>query len=397
MQLRLLVGLVSMLFACKSAPPRLAPAQQRAATLDVAGFEPPFEQVPVARAFIARHRIAKISVHELEPGTTLARSSEITEYNADGAPVRRYARSGPEAPVLVEHVTYTQDDVPPAAPATPEQIEKVVVLDRTGRIAKVRMLRGSTSVTETYAYDAAGRLVRIARESRGESAASSQEELRTYDAGRLIKRTRGEVSAAPFETLELRYDAQGRLAEWRGAKPGFGDDRYFFTYDPSGQLASMRFQEGEKRIYQRNYTYDADGFLLRIELKSSVPAMNDETFVLAYELANGQARRSIEVTVPAPPRRKTDADVLAALRRVFPAATSGSVQWGDTGNGRFLEAITFQLPAALLERATPEQLKDKACALRKALGFEGCDCEYLELGSTRAAVTLVTFHAMLGC
>jgi hypothetical protein len=44
--------------------------------------------------------------------------------------------------------------------------------------------------------------------------------------------------------------------------------------------------------------------------------------------------------------------------------------------------------------ATDEQLKEKACALRKALA---CDREYLEHGSTRADVTIVMFHVMLGC
>ena len=37
------------------------------------------------------------------------------------------------------------------------------------------------------------------------------------------------------------------------------------------------------------------------------------------------------------------------------------------------------------------------CVLRKALDFEACDCEYLERGSTRAGVTIVMFHVMLGC
>ncbi|HWO22467.1 MAG TPA: hypothetical protein VNO30_27100 [Kofleriaceae bacterium] len=415
MQICLLAALGSTLLACGSSPATpgatstLAPPtvvamadaaaveQRRAITLDVAGFEPPFDQIPVARAFIARHRIAKIALHTLEPGTTTARSSEFTEYNAEGAPVRRSTRSGYAAPVLVERVVYTRTDAPPAAPATPELVEKVVVLDRAGRTAKVHLRHGATTVSETHEYDAAGRLVRVAREIQGEGAAGRQEELRTYVGGRLIKRTRGDVAAAPFETLEYRYDARGRLAEWRGAKPGFGDDRYFFTYGPSGQLASMRFQEGPKPIYRRDYTYDADGFLTRIALVSSVPAMNDETVVLAYELSNGEVRRAVEVTVPAPPKPKTDADVLAAVRRVFPAASGGAVRWGDVGGGRFLDTVTFQLPAVQIGPATDEQLKEKACALRKALDFEGCDCEYLERGATRGGATLVTFHAMLGC
>jgi hypothetical protein len=33
----------------------------------------------------------------------------------------------------------------------------------------------------------------------------------------------------------------------------------------------------------------------------------------------------------------------------------------------------------------------------KALDFEASDCEYLECGSTRAGVTIVMFHVMLGC
>jgi hypothetical protein len=413
MQIRLLAALALALAlpACGSSPATPARAMvvadaagaadtaapHRAPTLDVLGFEPPFDQVPVARTFIARHRIAKLSVHELEPGTTTARSSEITEYNAEGAPVRRYTRSGREAPVLVEHVVYTREDVLPVAPATPELVEKVVVLDRAGRTAKVHMRRGAAAVSETHEYDAAGRLYRVAREIRGEGPVARQEERRMYVGGRLIKRTRGDVSAAPFETLELRYDARGRLVEWRGSKPGFGDDRYSFTYDSAGQLASMRFQEGPKPIYRRDYTYDAGGFLMRIDLKSAVPAMNDETVVLAYELASGQVRRWGDVTVPAPPRQKTDADVLAAVKRVFPATAGGSVRWGDTGGGRFLETVTFQLPAVQIQSATDAQLKERACALRKALDFEGCDCEYLERGSTRGGATIVTFHVMLGC
>ncbi len=395
MQIPLLVGLASTLLACKSSPttPAPAPAPRRTATLDLARFEPPFEQVPVARAFIARHRITKISVHELEPGTAIARSSEITEYNAEGAPVRRYVRSGHEAPMLVERVAYTQEDAPPAAPAAPRLLEKVVVLDRAGRIAKVHLRHDAASAIETYTYDAAGNLARVARETDGER----YEELRTYADGRPSKRTRGKASAAPRETLVFFYDADGRFSEWRGSKPGFGDDRYFFTYDPSGQLASMRFQEGDKPIYRRDYTYDGDGFLLRIELKARVPAMNDATYVLAYELANGRKRQAVDVTFPAPPRQKTDAEVLAALQRVFPAATGGSVRWADAGGRRFLETVTFQLPAEQVQAATDEQRKERACALRKALDFEGCDCEYLERGSTRGGATIVTFHLMLGC
>jgi len=44
-----------------------------------------------------------------------------------------------------------------------------------------------------------------------------------------------------------------------------------------------------------------------------------------------------------------------------------------------------------------EQLEEKACALREALDFEASDREYLERGSTRAGVTIVMFHVMLGC
>jgi hypothetical protein len=159
----------------------------------------------------------------------------------------------------------------------------------------------------------------------------------------------------------------------------------------------MRFQEGEKPIYERLYTYDADGFLTRIERKSRVPAMSSATFVLAYELADGQARRPTDLVLPTPPKQKTDADVIASLQRVFPAAARASVQWGDSDGRRFLETITFQVPAAQLDPVTDDQLKEKACALRMALGFDECDCEYLQRGSTRAGVTLVTFHVMLGC
>jgi hypothetical protein len=376
----------------------VSPQQPAAApTLDVAGFEPPFEHIPIARAFIAQHRIAKISIHELEPGTTTARSSEITEYNAEGAPVHRYERSGIEAPVLVERVAYTREDAQPAGPAAERLLEKLVVLDSSGRIAKVHMRRGAASALETRTYDAAGNLTRVAREVHGEGTVTHQEELRTYAAGRLIKRTRGDMSAAPFETLEFSYDAHGRFAEWRGSKPGFKDDRYAFTYGPADQLASMQFQEGDKPIYRRDYIYDADGFLMRIELKAAVPAMNDATYVLAYELANGQQRQAMAVSFPAPAKSKTDADILASLRQVFPAAADGAVRWGSFEGRRYLDTITFQLPAVELGSVTEEQLKDKACALRQALGFEGCDCEYLELGSTRGGATLVTFHAMLGC
>lgn len=399
MQIRLLIGLAATLLACRSSPTPMSPQQPAATptlTLDIAAFEPPFEHIPIARAFIAQRRIAKISIHELEPGTTAARSSEITEYNTEGAPVQRYERSGPETPVLVERVTYTREDVPPAGAAAEKLLEKVVVLDSSGRVAKVHLRRGEASAIETRTYDAAGNLTRVAREVRDKDAVTHQEELRTYAAGRLSKRTRGEVSAEPFETVELTYDAHGRLAEWRASKPGFGDDRYAFTYDPSGQLASMRFQEGDKPIYRRDYIYDADGFLMRIELKAAVPAMNDTTYVLAYELAGGQKRQAMEVSFPAPAKPKTDADILASLRQVFPAAAGGAVHWGDIEGKPYLETITFQLPAAELGSATEEQLKEKACELRKALGG-GCDCEYLELGSTRGGATLVTFHAMLGC
>ena len=45
--------------------------------------------------------------------------------------------------------------------------------------------------------------------------------------------------------------------------------------------------------------------------------------------------------------------------------------------------------------ATDEQLKEKACALRKALDCEACDCEacdceYIERGSTRVGAMIVT-------
>ena len=407
MHVRMLAGLALALLACRSSPSVHVPAAQQAATLDVAGFEPPFEQIPIARSFIAAHRVTKLLIHELTPGTTTARSSEITEYDASGAPVRRYTRSGTAAPVLVEQITYTRDEPPPAAPGMPELTQKAVVLDPAGRVAKVRIDYEASSVIETSSYDPAGNLIRVAREVReardpeDDAKTTQYEELRTYTAGRLTRRTRGKVGAAPFETLDFFYDAGGRFTEWRGSKPGFGADRYFFAYAPSGQLASMRFQEGPKPIYERSYTYDADGFLLRIELKSSVAAMGSATFVLAYELADGQTRQPIAVTLPAPPKQKTDADVLAALRRVFPAAAAGAVKWGEIDGRPFLESITFQLPAAQLDPAvdpaTDEPLKAKACSLRKALGFAECDCEYLERGSTRAGVTVVTFHVMLGC
>jgi hypothetical protein len=404
MHVRMLAGLALALLACRSSPSVHVPAAQQAATLDVAGFEPPFEQIPIARSFIAAHRVTKLSIHELEPGTTTARSSEITEYDASGAPVRRCIRSGTAAPVLVEQITYTRDEPPPAAPGTPGLIQKVVVLDPAGRVAKVRMDHGASSVIEISSYDTAGNLIRMAREQRkpeDDGATTRYEELRTYTAGQLTRRTRGKLGEAPFETLDFSYDAGGRFSEWRGSKPGFGDDRYFFTYGPSGQLASMRFQEGPKAIYERRYTYDADGFLLRIELVSSVAAMGSATFVLAYELADGRTHQPIAVTLPAPPKQRTDADVLAALRRVFPAASAGAVKWGEIDGRPFLESITFQLPAAQLDPAvdpaTDAPLKEKACTLRHALGIAECDCEYLERGSTRAGVTVVTFHVMLGC
>jgi hypothetical protein len=62
--------------------------------------------------------------------------------------------------------------------------------------------------------------------------------------------------------------------------------------------------------------------------------------------------------------------------------------------GTQLEGYRGRLP---IGPATDELLKQKACALRKALDFEACDCEYLERGSTRAGVTIVMFHVMLGC
>lgn len=419
MRPRLLVALALALLACKSSPPaRPAPAPAPATTLDVADFNPPFDHLPIARAFIARHRIAKISFHELEPGTTTARSSEITEYDASGAPVRRYKRSGHEAPALVERAAYTQDDVTPAALETVELpgmpgmpgaqgvpgmvvlLDKVVILDRAGRIAKIRTRLGPTLVTDTYTYDAAGNVTRIEHRTEAPGmpmAPKIFEELRTYTAGRWSKRTRGEVSAAPSETIEMTHDAGGRFSAWRGSKRGFNDDRYAFTYDPAGQLASLSFQEGEKPIYRRDYTYDADGFLMRIEQKSAVPAMSDATLVIEYELAGGQRRQATQVTIPSPPKQKTDADVLAAVKRVFPAAADGSVRWGDAGGRRFVETVTFQVPATELGGATEAQLKDKACALRQALGYADCGCERLEPGSTRAGVTIVTFHLMLGC
>ena len=419
MRLRLLVALALALVACKSSPAaRPTPAPAPAITLDIAEFQPPFDHLPIARAFIARHRIAKLTFHELEPGTTTAQSSEITEYDATGAPVRRYKRSGSEAPALVESVAYTRDDATPVAPKTVEMpgmpgmpgaqgvpgmmvlLDKVVILDRAGRIAKVRTQLGPTLVTETYTYDAAGNVTRIERRTEMSGTPMPPElyeELRTYTAGRWSKRTRGKIGAAPSETIEMTYDARGRFSEWRGSKRGFNDDRYYFTYDPTGQLASLRFQEGEKPIYRRDYTYDAEGFLTRIEQKSSVPAMNDATLVLEYELAGGQRRRAIEVAVPAPPKQQTDADVLAAVKRVFPTAADGTVRWGDAGGRRFVETVTFQVPATELGSATGAQLEAKACALRQALGYADCGCERLEPGSTRAGVTIVTFHLMLGC
>ena len=75
--------------------------------------------------------------------------------------------------------------------------------------------------------------------------------------------------------------------------------------------------------------------------------------------------------MPAPPKQKTATDLLAAVRLVF--------------RGRLVPA------ARRADRpATGEQLKEKACALRKAFDFEACDCEYLERGSTRAGATSAT-------
>ena len=72
-----------------------------------------------------------------------------------------------------------------------------------------------------------------------------------------------------------------------------------------------------------------------------------------------------------------------------------SSRWESVGSwrGTQLEGYRGRLPIG----PATEQLEEKACALREALDFEASDREYLERGSTRAGVTIVMFHVMLGC
>jgi len=384
-----LIGLMLVVVACKHSAPVDVPAGGEPA-LDVMGFEPPFDEIPVAKAFIAKHHIKSIAVHEVDPsgsGPLTVRSSVLTSYNDDGAPTQVFDR-GPGHDFeldLIATTIYVHDAA--AMPATGQIDQQVVVVDASGRTTK----RHALGRDETWSYDAAGHLIRIARDADDKH----YEELRTYDpGGQLVKRTRGEVGEPPFETLELAYD-HGRPSEWHGSKPGFNDDRYTFRYDDAGRLAEMRFAEGTKDIYQRTYTYDRDGFVTRVDLHASVPAMGNATFVYEYVVPEGR-RAAIPVVLPGPPPQKTDADVLADVAKVFhPIAGTGAVVWDRSGKKPVVVTVSFDVTAKDAD-LTKVELAAKACALRQALLYQ-CDCETLERGPEHAGAVTLTWHVNLGC
>jgi hypothetical protein len=183
------------------------------------------------------------------------------------------------------------------------------------------------------------------------------------------------------------------MAEWRSSKPGYPDDRYTFRFDEAGQLAELRFVENGKDVYQRSYRYDRDGFVTRVELHSSVPAMGSSTSI--YEYMPGH-RIAFPVVFPKSPAEQTDADVLAELGTVFHVIDgTGKVVWERGDKHPYLVTVAFDVSVKDGTLTTVE-LAAKACALRQAFGYQ-CDCEKLERGPEHAGAVTLTLHVNLGC
>lgn len=412
------VAFVVLAIGCHTPAPASAPATSGGAstpattirtitTLAIDGFEPPFEDVPLAAEFVRSHHVVKVWEHQGPVAAKLpmtAFKSTLKTYDTTGRLVQIATLSADHdyAVQPFRTIVYVTDaETEPAWPAEVAIRDKVVVA-ANGRVLQ-RFHRASTATTssvDTLSYDTAGRLQRTEHDEQSlddHTTLTRQEELRTYDTvGHLIARTIGDIGKPPTDRIEAHYDTAGRATEWISQKPGYELDRYTFAYDPHGQLHELAFEESGKPIYRRTFTYDAAGFLIRIDEASFVPAMGDgSTTIAQYTLADGTTVAPLAAVPPSRPPALTDADVIAAMLGVMPAAQHATVTW--LADRHDVDAITFWVPTKDAAALTATKRKDLACKLRNALHVTECDCETLELGERRDGAVQLRFKAMLGC
>ena len=142
-----------------------------------------------------------------------------------------------------------------------------------------------TGYAVDYAYDAAGRLLRLTDGSRALIAAY------IYDAaGRLVEKDLGNGTYTTYD-----YDAAGELLHLVNHAPrpapgqdGPVDSRFDYTYDGLGNVATETTLDGTWV-----YTYDADGELTHAVFTSTNPALPNEDETFTYDAAGNRTQTII--------------------------------------------------------------------------------------------------------
>ena len=123
---------------------------------------------------------------------------------------------------------------------------------------------GTHHTEYTYAYDAAGNLVSEVEHMDEEE----YETVYTYDAaGKLIKKEYTEYGGYVGRE-EYTYNDKGLLAKATHYYGDVKDEEIVYTYDENGnEIESVQtyFGEDDTAVMRRVYTYDADGYLLKLE------------------------------------------------------------------------------------------------------------------------------------
>ncbi|HET7459764.1 MAG TPA: RHS repeat-associated core domain-containing protein, partial [Longimicrobium sp.] len=147
-----------------------------------------------------------------------------------------------------------------------------------GRLWRVRVARGESAFTETYAYDAAGNVV---EHLAAEGDATAQRTSYLYDnQDRLQRLTYPRADGSPdgdAVRVAYFYDRLARLASIgrppAGTEvidpenPATGDEQAYaaYTYDRMGRLVRETLAAGWSKPFTRAYGYTQAGFLSRID------------------------------------------------------------------------------------------------------------------------------------
>lgn len=377
----------------------------RQPALSPADFEPPFSEIYLNRAFVRAAGVLSVAVHrDALTSEGLSRDIEVKtfEYGDDGQLLEltellrgelfETTRYEYEQGRLRRRVTERPGETPHDASFS---------YDGAGRL--VRETRGDE--TRSLTYDADGRVARVVHGAGHEALV----ERTTYDSdGRTRERIQETGAGKRLGTRTYVYDDLGHAIRWTTRGHRDEDDVYEFEYTARGDLKTLLFVEGTRKIYRRSYAYDDRGFVTQQRMDSFVPAMGEgDVYRYEYTLRGGVTLYR-QPPVEKPKRGRSNQELLDAVLGAFPEAYAelATVQYQTGGDGNFVpDQVTVFIPEAEIKDLSREELKRRACQVRKNLG-DSCDCEEVTLKPAEdyawqawpdKRVVPTTVHLFYGC